>query len=160
MAAACLPPALSPVRARLANPDKPPAGPEEVIEVYAATPPGSPKHENVYGLLILPRDAAYDVISRLEDAPASINAIDRRIAGQVRWVLDLDYRSDADRPEEWVHDLIVLMTRLPEEEQRRLGRIYPAYTVAVAIGTGPGGLEALRRWHESLPADEPDTAAG
>lgn len=137
------------VRARLCPPSTDYTPAEETLEFFDA--------HRVYGVLFLPRDAAHDVVSRLEDVPASITHVDRRTAGHVRYVLDLDYKAEADRPPPWLGDLIMLISTAPEEERRRLGRIYPPYVVAAAIGTGPGGIEALRRWHESLPADLPDT---
>ncbi|MFF0867656.1 hypothetical protein ACFYUV_38245 [Nonomuraea sp. NPDC003560] len=142
-------PALGPVRARLAYRRRPPAdGLPETVEFYATTDTGS---EFRYGFLFLPRDAAYDVISRLEDIPATISTVDRRTAGHVRWLLDEDYSDPADEPTEFVLDLISLIMRAGEEDRRRLGRTYPAYVVAVAIATGSEGVDALRRWHESLP---------
>lgn len=150
--AAALPPAPGPVRARFLHPERA-LNPEldEVLQFHAGP--------EVYGLLILPRDAAYDVISRLQEAPTGLPIGQRQAAGHVRYVLQLDYRNEADAPPEWIMNLIELIRSVNEEERRRLGRIYAAYVVAVAIGTGPGGLEALQHWHERLPPDEPATDA-
>jgi hypothetical protein len=150
-AAAASAPATGPVRARL-QPHLTGVytGAYETLELRSG--------DEVVGVCVLPRDAAYDVVSRLEDTPATVTAVDQLIAGQVRHVLETDYRGTDDVPDNWTTDLIMLIRDAPEEEQRRLGRIYPAYMVAIAIGTGPGGLEALRRWHAGLPpAVAPDT---
>jgi hypothetical protein len=101
------------------------------------------------GIVTLPRDAAYELISRLEDTPPTLTLITAEVAEHVRYVLDRGFRRDTE-PDPWVSDLILLIESADEDRRRLLGRAYPAYVVAVAIATGPGGLEALQALHEEL----------
>lgn len=151
--AAATPPQHLPVRARL-QPHLTGVytGPYETVEFQCG--------DQQAAYCVLPREAAYDLVSRLEDTPPTLATVDRRTAGHVRVVLDDDYRGGAtDTPSNWTTDLIMLIKGAQEEDRRRLGRAFPAYAVAVAIATGPGGIETLRRWHETLPDPDPDPDA-
>lgn len=147
--------ALGPVRARLQpHLTALSTGPHEVVEFYTAAVAN-------LGVVVLPRDAAYDVVSRLEDtaAAASLNLITSRVAGHVRWWLHKADRDPADEPDDWTGLLIELIKDADEEQRRRLGRIYPDYVVCVAIATAPEGLQALRQLHQELLAAGPRTTA-
>ncbi len=120
-------------------------GPSETLEFYDT--------EEIRGYLVLPREAAYDVVSRLQDVPPTLSVLTAQIVGQVRYVLDPDYRDEADEPPTWDCDLILLIHGGDDEHRRRLGRVYPAHVTAVVIGTAVDGLAALRRMHETLLTD-------
>jgi hypothetical protein len=109
------------------------------------------------GIVTLPREAAYDLISRLEDTPASLTLITPSVASDVRCVLDINYRPGVE-PGDWLRDLIILIASADEDQRRLLGRAYPAYVVSVSIATGPGGLDALRALHEELLKATPTAA--
>ncbi|GAA4933876.1 hypothetical protein HD597_010054 [Nonomuraea thailandensis] len=143
---ATAPDALAPVRARLLFPLAPSA--RETVQFYDQA-------GGDHGYIFLPHDQAYDLISRLQDIPVAIHKVDRSVAGHVRHMLDDDYRNPDDEPDNWTVDLIGLIADASEQERSRLARIYGAYVVAWEIGTGPGGVTALAKWHEALTDQSP-----
>lgn len=130
------------VRARLHNGPTSYVHTNEIVEFYSGS--------ETYGILVLPREAAYDLISRLEDTPASTNLITPQVAAHVRYALDHDYNDEGADPGGWIFNLIALIHAADDEQRRRIGRVFPDYTVAVAIATGPGGMQALASLHEQL----------
>ena len=117
---------------------------DEIVEFYLG--------ETRCGVVTAPPQAAYDLVTRLEDTPATLNLITPAVAGHVRWWLDDEYTSDADEPDEWTIELIELIKNADEERRRHLGRSYAGYVVTVAIATAPEGLDRLRHLHHELTA--------
>ncbi|MCK2214256.1 hypothetical protein MF672_010705 [Actinomadura sp. ATCC 31491] len=145
--APAVPPSRGPIRARI----RPhltdiPAGPAETIEFFFDDDP------DYRSYLVLPRDAAYDVVSRMQDVPPSLSLMTAEIVGHVRYVLDTAYRDEADEPPALIADLILFIAAADDEHRRRIGRGYPAHVTAVVIGTATDGLAELRHLHETLRA--------
>ena len=117
--------------------------------------------DQAVGLAVLPPDAAYDLISRLEDIPPSVSLITPRVAGHVRYALEHDYNEPCDEPPDWIFSLILLIHGADPDQRRRLTRSYPDYCVCVAVATNTAdGLEVLRDLHEQLVASAPPAPRG
>lgn len=119
--------------------------------------------EKYFGLVVLPSAAAFDLVHRLADVPSPLREMTAELVGHVRWWLDTPYRHSAgpeQEPSAWTCELIELIRTAEEEPRRLIGLGYCAYTTAVAIATGPGGLDELRRLHDTMRAAQSRAVTG
>lgn len=116
--------------------------PHEIVQFYNGDQP--------CGVATVPRDLAYDLVSRLQDTPPALSLLTAEVAGHVRHVLERGYDNADDKPDDWTLSLITLIESGNAQQRHRVGLVYPAYVWAVAIGTGPDGLERLRHLHETV----------
>lgn len=126
--------------------------PNEIVQLWYAG--------QLVGIATVPRQAAHDLVTRLEDAPARLGVLTPEIVGHVRHQLDSTHTAEVDRPTAWISCLIMLIQDATEEQRRQIGLSYAAYTAAVRIATASGGLDELRHLHETLLAADQRTAAG